>query len=408
VLPLALWYTVGQGLRYGLGYWGYKLGQSKGAVGTIAPLVTLSLLILITLAVTVAMVHCVREGLNVVHARETGGDLTPWAVGNDESMIEALNRAVVPFVIFYLAWGMIREDALEFADDAQARGFAEGGFEGGTKGLGLISALDKHATLAIGLTAGFFVLRLLADWLLAQRLRRAAGLIRALLEVNFALFAIFTIDHARGIAGDWLIQREAWRWFTDFAGGALDLWPAFKYAVLGGLIWLVIAGVILGLDASDERVVLGRGKAGRRVARVSGVEADGGLVEFLTRGLRETWLPAWYGLRLVRRSGIVPFGVFAMLFAGLDVVEVLARRQIYELLGPHEAAWWTPVLPLIGFGTGLVFQILRICLLAATFNLVMARVTGRTAAKAVAPAAPDRFAEPPATPSSPWSGAARP
>lgn len=105
VLPLALWFTVGELLRYGAMYAGYRLGTMKGVAATLAPIVTVGLLVVITLAVTVLMVHCVREGLDVVHARDAGGGLTPWAVGNEESVIGAIGRAALPFVIFYLAWG---------------------------------------------------------------------------------------------------------------------------------------------------------------------------------------------------------------------------------------------------------------------------------------------------------------
>ncbi|MEU5876559.1 hypothetical protein [Spirillospora sp. NPDC047279] len=411
-LPLALWFTVGELLRYGAMYAGYRLGQGKGTVATVMPLVTISVLVMISLVITVAMVHCVREGLDVVQAREADGDLTPWAVGNDEGALDALNRAVLPFVIFYLAWGMMREDALDFAEAAVSRGFAEGGIQGATKGLGLAIEVGEHMKLAIGLTVGFIVLKILGEWLMRSRLPRVSGLILAFIEINFALSAIFTIDHLRGEAGEWITQREVWGWLNDVAGGVLALWPSFKHAVLGGLIWLVIAGVILGLDATDEEVVLGRSRTARRLARASGMARTNSPRELITRGFREMWLPAWYGLRLVRRSGLVPFATFAALFMGLNVVEVMARRQIYELLGPHDAAWWTGALPFIGYGAAMVFEALRICLLAAAFNLVVTRVMVQTAAKAGAPPAsssPGVVAPAPqARPSRPWSGAATP
>ncbi|TDD83293.1 hypothetical protein [Actinomadura rubrisoli] len=409
VLPLALWFTVGELLRYGAMYGGYRLGEMKGTAATVAPLLTVGLLVMVTLGVVVAMVHCVREGLDVVHAREAGGDLTPWAVGNDESVFGAAGRAALPFVIFYLAWGMQGEDARAFADMATSRGFAENGFEGHVKGLGMLISLERHVALAVGLTAGFFVLKVVAERLLEERLPRAGGALIALLEIDFALFAIFTIDHLRGEGVDWVTRRQAWEWVTDVAGPALDAWPPFKDAVLGALIWLVIAGVVLGLDAGDERVVLGQGRAARRLASAGGLDRTGSPREVLTRGFREMWLPAWYGLRLVRRSGLLPFATFCLMFAGLDVAEDAARRSVYELLGPHPVTWWLPRMPFVAYGTGLVFQILRICLLAAAFNLVMARVTARTAAKAAAPsAAGTPAAAPPAPASPPWHGAPSP
>lgn len=409
VLPLALWFTVGELLRLGVLEGGYRLGQMKGLPATIAPMLTVSLMVMITLGITVAMVHCVREGLSVVHAREADGDLAPWAVGNEEPWSGAMSRAVLPFVIFYLAWGMQSEDAREFADLAQSRGYAEGGLEGNVQGLGMLLELDRHLPLAIGLTVAFLAGKLLAEWLLRNRLPTSGGAVLAFFEVNFALFGIFTIDEVRKATGDWITDREAWQAFAEAAGPILELWPAFKHAVLGGLLWLVIAGVILGLDAGDERAVLGRGRTARRLVREAGIERHNSPREILTRGIRDLVVPAWYGLRLVRRSGLVPFAAFCSLFMALHVVEDLATRQAFVLIGAHPLEWWLPRQGLIGFGTGLVFEILRICLLAATFNLVMARVNVRNAAKAPALSAGGSPAPGPQGPPPPsWSGAAPP
>jgi hypothetical protein len=409
VLPLALWFTVGELLRFGVMEGGYRLSLLKGVATDVAPLLTVSLLVMITLAITVLMVHCVREGLAVVHARETDGDLAPWAVGNEESVTGAMSRAVLPFVVFYLAWGMQSEDARDFSTTAQNHGFAEGGFQGHVESLGMLVTLEKHLALAVGLTVAFLGFKLLAEWLLQDRLPRSGGLLLAFFEINFALFGIFTIEELRRAAGDWLTAREAWTALAEATGPVLNLWPSFRYAVLGGLVWLVIAGVVLGLDAGDERVVLGRGRAGRRLAQAGGIERHNSPREILTRGIRDLVLPAWYGLRLVRRSGLVPFAAFCALFMGLHVLEDLATRQVFELVGAHPLQWWLPRQSLVGFGTGLVFEILRICLLAATFNLVMARVNVRNAAKAMAHGAGSApQAGPQAPPSPSWSGAARP
>lgn len=411
IVPLALWFTVGELLRYGAMYAGYRLGMMKGTAASVAPIVTIGLLVVIALTVTVLMVHSVREGLDVVQAREADGDLTPWAVGNEEPVIGAIGRAALPFVIFYLAWGLQSEDAREFASAAASRGLAEGGLEGQIKGAGMLLSLEKHVGLAIGLTAGLFVLKVLAEWRLEERLPRAVGALVALLEINFALFGIFTIDHLRDLGADWFTAREAWGWLTGVAGPAFGLWGPFKDAVLGALIWLVIAGVILGLDAGDERVVLGGSRAARRLARAGAIDRVNSPRELLTRGFREMWLPAWYGLRLVRRSGVLPFATFCLLFAGLHVGEDAGRRLVYELIGPHEVTWWMQWLPAIGYGTGLVFEILRVCLLAAAFDLVMARVSARNAAKPVGPPASSASPSAPesAAPASPpWHGAPSP
>lgn len=389
-LPLSLWFTLGELLRYGVMYGGYRLGRMHG-LDTVVPIVALSLLVMISLLVAVAMMHSLREGLDAVHAREGGfgeddGDLAPWAVGNEETAVDALGRVVLPFMIFYLAWGWFGRDAQEFYDEAAGRGFGEGSGHQ-LEGMRMLLTLQKHLFIAVALTIAFFVAKAIAERTLETRVPRAAGLVIALMEVNFALFGIFTIDELRGRAAEWISSRQAWGWVTDVAGGVLELWEPFKFAVLGSLVWLVIAGVILGVDAQDEEIVLGRSRAARRVAQAVGVGRERSAREVVTRELRDMWLPTWYGMRLVRHSGLVPFAVFAALYTSLDVLEELTQRTVYELLGPHSIAWWMTWLHPAQFFVDLLFQAIRICLLAAAFNLVVARVSGRNAAKAVSPSA---------------------
>jgi hypothetical protein len=384
-LPLALWYTLGQLLRFLLMYGGYRLGLTK--IGeAVAPIGTLSLLVMLTLCIAVAMMHSVREGLPAILAREDDGELAPWAIGrDDETILDAVGRALLPFMIFYLAWGMFRDDALDFANSASGRGFAEGGFEGQIKGLGMLNTLADHLYIAIGLTVAFFILKFACERILLPRMPRSGGVMLAYCEVNWALFGIFTIEEVRGKASGWFTNREAWGWLRGLAGHAVDQWPTFKFAVLGSLVWLVIAGVILGVDTEDEEAALGQGRAGRGLARISGIRRERTPLEVLTRELREKWLPTWFGLRLVRRAGLLTFGVFCALFMGLEVLKQLTLRGIYVLIGAHDVAWWAIRLTPIDFAVGLVFEALRICLLAAAFNLVVARVSARNAVRRAAP-----------------------
>src|SRR5690606_41903303 len=99
VLPLALWFTLGELLRYGVMYGGYRLGSMEGTAAAVAPIATIGLLGVITLAVTVLMVHSVREGLDGVQARESGGGLTPWGVGNGGAGVAPVGHAGPPAVI---------------------------------------------------------------------------------------------------------------------------------------------------------------------------------------------------------------------------------------------------------------------------------------------------------------------
>jgi hypothetical protein len=398
-LPLALWYTVGQAIRYGLFVGGYYFGVKH----TVVPILVLSLVVMATLAVTVAMVHSVRDGLPAVRKRELDESLTSWKSQEEETIANALTRALLPFMIFYLAWNWFGLDAQAFEQSAASRGFAEGGFEGQFAGMKSITQLTDHVYIAIALTAGFLVLKFIGERFVEPKWSRVGSVLVAYFEVNWTLFGIFSVNRGREIVSDWITGRMLWAWAGDLSGPVFGwvgtYWPSFKNAVLGGLVWLVIAGVILGVD-SDEKTALGKGKVGRRIVSASGIDRPHTPWEVMTRELRDKWLPTLYGLRMVMRAGLLPFAVFCALFAGLEDAAYLVQRGIYYLLGAHPLAWSNPRLTLVAFGVDLVHQALRVCLMAAAFDLVVARVSARNAAPAPGrhplPAVP---AVPPARPS---------
>jgi hypothetical protein len=363
-------------------------GYHYGLHSVVVPIMVISLTVMVTLAVTVAMVHSVKDGLPAVRERELNESLAPWAV-DEETIRGALTRALLPFIIFYLAWNWFSDDAKAFEQAAAARGDAQGGIGGQLAAMKSIIALNDHLYVAIALTAVFLVLKFVAERFVEPRWSRAGGIAVAFCEVNWTLFGLFTVDKARGAIGSWIQSRVAWGWLDHLAGPAFgwigSVWPSFKEAVLGALVWLVIAGVILGVDA-DEEVALGRGRFGRRVVSASGIDRPHTPREVMTRELRDKWLPTVYGFRMVFRAGMLPFGVFCVLLAGLDVVANLAERGVYRLLGPHPIVWWVPRLTVISYVVEFVHQALRVCLLAAAFNLVVARVSARTAEPGPAPA----------------------
>lgn len=397
-VPLALWYTVGEVLRYLLFLAGYRFGLHHAAV----PIFVISLIVMVTLGVTVAMLHSVKNGLPAVRKQELDESLTSWVAPEEETVLDALTRALLPFMIFYLAWNWFSQDAQSFEQEAAGRGSAQGGLSGQLQAMKSIIALYDHVWVAVGLTALFLVLKFIAERFVEPKWPRVGGVTVALFEVNWTLFGLFTVNQGRNWLNGWIENRVAWGWLGDVTGPAFgwfdSYWPSFKEAVLGGLVWLVIAGVVLGVDA-DEETALGKGRVGRGLRVAAGMDRPHTPWEVLTRELRDKWLPTFYGFRMVFRAGLLPFAVFCLLFMAIDDGEIVADRGVYYLLGPHDAAWWVPMLHVVGFGVGFVHQALRVCLLAAAFDLVVARVSARTSAPAGVP--PSAVPTPGAVPQAP-------
>jgi hypothetical protein len=387
-IPLVLWFTVGWGLRHAIFFGGYELRNV-----TSAPIFALSFAVLVQLAITVIMLHSLRDGLDALRRRDAER-LAPWAAQDNESIFDAMGRALLPFLIFYLAWGWLRDDAQEMISFAEGRGFAEGGLTGQLEGMQILLQLDDKVWLAAIGAAIFFVVKSGTEWWVLPRLARVGAILLAVFELHWTLFGIFSVDDLRRAAGDWLSARAAWEPVGGALGGIGPLWEPFKFAVLGALVWLVIAGVILGADPYDEAAAVGKGRIGQSLAAVSGVRKHRSPREILSRELREKWFPAIHGFRLVKHAGWMPFGVFCMLYAGLDVGQEFMARGIYYALGPHPVGFWMVRLPVVNFVVELVYTVLRICLLAAAFNLLVARVSARTAVRAApsSPPPPDQMA----------------
>jgi len=374
-IPLVLWFTVGKALRYGIFYAGYRFMDYSWA-----PIVALSFGVLAQLAVTVVMLHTVRDGLKAIRRRDMGEHLAPWAAREEESIFDAMGRALFPFLIFYIAWGWFGNDARDFVSSAEGRGFAEGGLAGQLEGQKALVSLGDHVYIAVIATIVFFIVKSCTEWWVVPRLARVGPLLLSVFELHWTLFGVFTLDVYRGNFGGWIAGREAWTFLGNVFGPAATLWGPFKNAVLGALVWLVIAGVVLGVDADDEAAI-GRGRIGRGLAAVSGIRKHRSPREVLSRELREKWFPAVHGIRLVRRAGWMSFGVFCVLFVGLDVAEDFMRRGAYYLIGPHPIPFWMVRLTPINLGVSLIHDVLRICLLAAAFDLLVARVSARNEAR---------------------------
>jgi hypothetical protein len=292
-----------------------------------------------------------------------------------------MGRALLPFLIFYIAWGWLRDDARAMISFSTGRGFAEGGLQGQLEGMKVLLTLDEKIWFAVIGTAIFFIVKSGTEWWVMPRLARVGPLLLAVFELHWTLFGIFSVDKLRSAVGDWISARAAWEPVGGALGGIGPLWEPFKFAVLGALVWLVIAGVILGVDAQDEQAAVGRGRVGQSLAAVSGIRKHRSPREILSRELREKWFPAIHGFRLVKQAGWMTFGVFCVLYAAVDVSQELMRRGLFYLIGPHEVAFWMPRLTVIDFSVDLVYSVLRICLLAAAFNLLVARVSARSAAR---------------------------
>jgi hypothetical protein len=246
-------------------------------------------------------------------------------------------------------------------------------------------------------------------------------------EAFFVLLTVVITPFAVDEGKEWFKDRSFWYWSLDWWDGFHNffdkihipipagieflwgfffdsLWPLFKDGVAEPLTWLAITTVVFG-----HRVLSSGGVfRGTRLERRLGSQAElveapqrGRLVgltykapDLLLGGLREKFYPAINAFRLLVRVGPVFLGVVCLVYTfwllGNDWSFIAAQR----LIGIHGQYWGLMNHEIANLIQGVLFEPLRIALLAAAFDLCISVGTERrTEAAAIAAAKAPQPAE---------------
>ncbi|GAA2833464.1 hypothetical protein [Kribbella solani] len=228
-------------------------------------------------------------------------------------------------------------------------------------------------------------------------------------EAFFVLLTFVITPFAIIEGKDWFKDRSFWYWSLGWWDSAKEffagihipipagieflwgffwesLWPLFKLGVAEPLTWLAITTVVFG-----HRVLSG-GAAfrGTRLERRLGVRAEaepaqrGRIVELtykapdlLLAGVREKFYPAINAFRLLVRVGPVFLGVVCMVYTFWLLGSDWAYVGIQRLIGNHGDYWGLMNMEITGLIRDLIFEPLRIALLAAAFDLCISVGTQR-------------------------------
>jgi hypothetical protein len=371
-VPLTLWFSAGAIVRHLLIQSISRLGHGgHPAVRTTLVLLPLSLVVLAALVVTIGMLFTLGRGLAVI------GDA-------DEPYVAAIGRTLFPFVLVYLGWGLYTADIREvLRADAQRLGDAGNALAAGT----VLNDLPIVAAMVVAV--GSWGLRVLCERRYEQHHGRSAGVLTAFFEVNFTLYALYSIFQlVRGAQG-WITGRVFWQ---DSVGGLdlPDLGPARDALVLP-LVWLAVASIVFGLEMRDREAV--RGTPLERLSDRFNGRLDarpGRLAEVGSRGMRETYVPLLHASRLVFRAGGPAFAWFCLCYVATGTLLDRAQRGVIALLGTdHTVRFWNLALVPVEFVHSLLYEAVRLALLAAMFDLVSRRISGRTPASAHRSTDPD-------------------
>ncbi|MFI6321881.1 hypothetical protein ACIBG8_30405 [Nonomuraea sp. NPDC050556] len=355
VLPLAFFYTAGRVVHDLVLLCAVYVGDVAGPRKYLG-FAVMSLAVLATLAAYVAM-------LRVLTPQTVDGA----AEGQGRDRLGAvIAHTLLPFIAFYGAWGLFAGDVQQYSILAQE-----------LFGVQQIKNLEfDPLVVTSAIAAAAFGVRVAFEKAYERTRKALLGLLTTVFESMWMFFAVVSVEVFISARVDWVTSRAAWVGARDAVGAVLGpvgdavglVLPEPKDALLMPLIWLTIAAVVYGRQMDSDAAAVSSARAERVW---NGVPAPvRNAAEFVSRDLRGKYTPMLNGVRLVLRAGPIFFLGFCLCYVVLTVARDWAFIGVTRLAGPHDADWWTVWHGPIKFGVTAVYEVLRISLLAAAFQLL--------------------------------------
>lgn len=366
--PLLLaWYFLGEAVHEVF----MQLAAYAGAVSSLGGLLILPIAVLGRLVAYVAMFLTVRSALRNLTREDPEILATRSLRERVGEFANATLLAILPFLAFYTAWGLLDEDRFRFSQLALRALLRNEGLSSeftdriGTFEFGPLPIVVIAAALALRFVTTRF----------ADRLPAWTAPVSVYAE-SVWVFLLFTfVSQQLSVVRGWLEGRAAVQWLTDFGDGvAANLpWVAGAWewlmAALGlvgpgillPLAWITVAGIIYGAGAHDD------------VRQSSAPRARGfigGLRRFLG-GIAQRVEELWDAVVFVLTAGPIPAGLYLVAFTlwaafdrGLDIAAL-------RVFGVHDTPFWTAWGGLIGMLAGAVSTPIMVALVAAAYDTVL-------------------------------------
>lgn len=349
----------------------------------------LGLTLLVTLVTFVIMFQLLRPGLPMIDAELSSEVVRSDARGfaeRERRVVDGVALAILPFLLFYAAWGLIREQYDVYSIALVNSGGLEA-FHAPLQvpwyGLPLVVAVSA------------WLLRKLCSHFYRKRHSAVLGILTALFEGVWVFMFLFSLGLAITQAETWLTGRVFWveiqtgaRSLLNGLGGMIGqpelyaqlrvwraaAWKAVSAGFVGPLLWLTIAAVVYRAQVGDHEGVFEERRArtgfDRAVNRLAGTGRV--LDRFVGGDLKDQLYPCLNALRFVLRVGPVFYLSYSLCFVLLEVAFTQLHRLVFVLGGPGplHAEWW-PWLQPIDFTVDSLHMLMRVCLLAAAFEIAL-------------------------------------
>lgn len=370
---LLAWYLAGWLARYLI----IELASTIGVTSTLAAFLVLPLAALARLVSFIAMFLTMRDAMPN-YSRLAGEQRSRF--------VQAVLASILPFFLFYAAWGFLKDDALDYTRRAleKVNWFAD------SVETGEIDTLPFDA-VTIGLIALTFAART-AIKRLGTRLPAWTSIVAMYCEAVWVFLSLYLIRDGIAVVTGWMNSRVAVLWWNDFVAGidaTFSWFDPVQQAVgwllsqLGELIllplaWLALAGVVFGqaLGAATYGRVRALERVNTRFARLPDWSRRR-LADVGTASLGR-WKTISDALLLIWRAGAVPMSIYVLAYTVLLAAERWLAYAIGHLSGPHELHVWQLVDTPVSLLMTAILQPVLLVLVAAAYDYCLGSISSGT------------------------------
>ncbi|MFC4531014.1 hypothetical protein [Sphaerisporangium dianthi] len=403
-LPLAFYYTLGALVHQGVLLGAVRIAEPTGWRAILA-FGVLSFGVLVTLTAYIAMLNAAGRALGSRPVQTRTLD------ERERDLVDAIAHTLLPFLVFYSAWGLFEADLSAFQrllnELHPALDFTY---------IGVLADLFDVNVLIVIITAGVFAVKVAFERLYSATGKRVFGVANSTFECMWMYFGLISLGNWVGSGVDWLTGRVVWADFLSLFDKvpalrnlrqlgeyAAPYLPDAKDGLVQPLVWLAMAAVVYSSSMTEEAKVIEGTRVEPHVSRLwqrlpAPVQA---VAEFFSRGVRDKYVPLANGFRFVLSGGVLFYLTFCLMYVALEALASVGFIGLTRLAGAHEALWWLMWEGAFVFPVTLLHEVLRICLLAVAFDLALRRASARSAAQAGPAGPPVGAAVPLPAPASP-------
>ncbi|MFW5415491.1 hypothetical protein J0910_02360 [Nocardiopsis sp. CNT-189] len=360
----------------------------------------LGIVLVLQLAAYIIMFHMLRPGLPAVDAeyrRARGTGERRGLAEAERNLVDAVAVAILPFLIFYSAWDLIAEEYRRFLIATVNQEGMEFLLDIGA--MNATGPLIAMALLAFGLRAFF-------EYVYDQTGSKTTGVLTALFEATWTFLALFSVVDLLGRFWAWVDTRAATvavhdtlnaglAWanglVTPFPlqelvlgaiGAVTALWAMLKGGFIEPLLWLTITAVVFGAQMDRYTGLFRKDTRAGRVERAIIAGRRGPLrtaAGWVRRDMGDKYVPFLNAFRFILGTSPVFYLSFSLYYVLLELGFDRLERGVFVAVGPAEwLGWWWPWMGPVEVVLDAAKYMLRICLLAAAFELILRKVGGRS------------------------------